>query len=73
MDVSLAENEWRKAKSLNDIGELTAKWIEGTLPYYPLYDSETLDEEGFEIRQPLIFFNRSGFVTEFSQPAEELD
>ena len=73
MENNGSEIKWLNTKNLNDIGELTAQWIEGNLPFYPLYGGETLDEEGFELRQSLTYFNRNGFVTTFSQPAEILD
>ena len=63
---------WRDAKTLNEIGELTARWIEGSLPFHPCY-GDSSDEETETIQSQLINFNRNGFITTFSQPAEAWD
>jgi hypothetical protein len=63
---------WKNAKTLSEIGELTARWIEGTLPFHPCY-GENPDEETDSIQKHLINFNRNGLVTTFSQPAESLN
>lgn len=62
---------WRQAKTLEDLGELTARWIEGTLDYYPGYGGP-IDAETIPLQHLLAEFNRSGFVTTFSQPAAPL-
>jgi len=72
-EIEKAITLWQAATSLNEVGELTAKWIEGTLPFYPLDGSETIYDEGLPLRETLAFYNRNGFITTFSQPAEELD
>lgn len=66
------ERLWREAQTLDELGELTARWIEGTLPYYPFY-GETIDPETEPLQDKLAYFNRNGLVTTFSQPAEPLD
>jgi hypothetical protein len=66
------ERLWLGAKTLDELGELTARWIEGTLPYYPFY-SGTIDPETEALQGKLADFNRHGLVTTFSQPAEPLD
>lgn len=63
---------WRQAQTLEEIGELTARWLEGALPYCPFYGGSPDNETG-----PLISFlaswNRQGLVTVFSQPGQALD
>jgi hypothetical protein len=63
---------WQAARSLGDIGELTARWIEGALGFHPCYGSG-IDSETISLRTILAQFNRQGFVTTFSQPAEAID
>jgi len=59
---------WRRAQTLDDLGELTAKWIKGDLKYHPCY-GEGVDSETVPLREILAKYNRKGFVTTFSQPA----
>ncbi|HEU0143684.1 MAG TPA: hypothetical protein VFQ47_02755 [Nitrososphaera sp.] len=66
------ERLWLEARTLDELGELTARWIEGTLPYYPFYGG-TIDPETEPLQDKLAYFNRNGLVTTFSQPAEPLD
>lgn len=57
---------WSRARSLTDLGELTAQWLEGTRrhPDHPEPDPETA-----EIQSALVRLNRSGEVaTLSSQP-----
>jgi hypothetical protein len=63
---------WRGAKTLEELGDLTAKWIEGSLSYHPCYGGG-IDGETEPLQEVLTFFNRNGLVTTFSQPAEPLD
>jgi hypothetical protein len=67
-----AERLWLEAKTLDELGELTARWIEGTLPYYPFYGGP-IDAETDRLQNTLASFNRNGLVTTFSQPAEPLE
>ena len=64
-------NPWRTARSLAELGELTALWLLGEVPTHP-GQPDAPDEETMRIRDPLVRFNRAGFVTEFSQPGEKL-
>ncbi len=66
---------WRKAKSFDRICELTALFIEGKLPFFPLYGGDededegtSIDEETNPIAPYLARFNRCGFWTTCSQP-----
>jgi hypothetical protein len=72
--MTLADNHelWRKAKTLEDVGEMTANWIEGTSNYHPDYWANTVDEETIPLRSVLANFNRRGLVTDFSQPGKAL-
>jgi hypothetical protein len=64
--------QWRDAKTLADLGELTARWIEGSLSYHPC-NYGSIDRETFPLQQRLAEYNRSGLLTTFSQPGESLD
>lgn len=64
--------QWRVAKTFDELGELTANWLEGKQSYYPLYGGNP-DSETTSISEILAYFNRNGLVTTFSQPAEPLD
>lgn len=58
---------WSTARTLNEIGELTARWLEGAEPHQPGYDGGPHPETTSLI--PLLAAaNRAGFVTQFSQP-----
>ncbi|WP_371503551.1 hypothetical protein OG871_39865 (plasmid) [Kitasatospora sp. NBC_00374] len=65
---------WRSAATLADLGELTAQWLEGTRASRPGYvpgygpDPETTDTPG--LVRALALANRSGYVTDASQPGE---
>ncbi|WP_331731447.1 hypothetical protein [Kitasatospora sp. NBC_01300] len=65
---------WRSATSLADLGQLTARWLEGTLASQPGYapnfgpDAETTQTPG--LVRVLALCNRSGYVTECSQPGQ---
>jgi hypothetical protein len=60
---------WSEAKSLADLGEMTARWLLGLVPTHPCQEGPP-DLETNKIRRSLIRLNRSGWVTDFSQPAE---
>jgi Domain of unknown function (DUF6919) len=59
---------WKSARTLADLGELTARWLEGTIPAVPGYIGEP-DPETEELVPVLAKLNRAGFVTTCSQPA----
>ena len=63
---------WGQAITLEELGELTARWIEGTLGYNPGYGGDPDPETG-PIAEALASFNRRGYMTTFSQPGEPLD
>lgn len=58
---------WRSARSLEELGELTARWLEGTLSWIPTY-GDSPDPETGGLVHVLVSLNRAGFVTDFSQP-----
>jgi len=58
---------WASARTLADLGELTARWLEGTIPSVPGYIGEP-DPETAELVPVLAKLNRAGFVTTCSQP-----
>jgi hypothetical protein len=63
---------WGEAKTLEELGEVTAKWIEGSVSYHPCYGGD-IDDETTPLGEKLSYFNRNGLMTTFSQPAEPLD
>lgn len=60
---------WSKARSLADLGEMTARWLLGRVPNHPCQEGPPALETN-KIRPSLVRLNRSGWVTDFSQPAE---
>ena len=72
IDGDVARQAWKEARTLEGLGELTARWCEGTLRYMPGDDDEPYEEKG-PIREVLASINRSGFVTTTSQPGEPMD
>jgi len=64
--------QWAAARTLADLGELTARWLEGSLGYQPAFEGER--PSASEPRVPaLIAANRAGFVTHYSQSGLALD
>ncbi|WBP92201.1 DUF6919 domain-containing protein [Kitasatospora cathayae] len=64
---------WRAARTAADLGELTAQWLEGSLSYHPAVgrtgpDTETTGNP--QLLAALLLANRSGYITQFSQPGD---
>lgn len=59
---------WNQAHTLQALGDLTARWLEGTMPYQPLYGGGPAHETR-ELVPHLAAYNRAGYVTTNSQPA----
>jgi hypothetical protein len=59
---------WSKASSLAELGELTARWLEGGITHPNGQD--TPDDETMPLAGALAAINRAGLVTFFSQPGE---
>lgn len=72
MGCDEAEAAWREARTLRDLGELTASYLLGGLNYHPCYGGPP-DQETAAISGVLAECNRHGFVTDFSQPGVPLD
>jgi len=62
---------WKAAKSVKDLGELTARWLEGDVKYQPGYFGEPA-EETIPLVEFLASVNRAGFYTTNSQPGEPI-
>lgn len=58
---------WQATKTLSDLGELTALWLEGKIPSRPGYEGGP-DEETVPLIGALAAVNRAGYVTTASQP-----
>ncbi|MEU2075443.1 hypothetical protein [Streptomyces sp. NPDC013489] len=66
-------NVWRDARTIADLGQNMAGWLEGRIPNRPGYDGPFGQEETNGARHlvpTLIALNRAGFVTVDSQPGE---
>jgi hypothetical protein len=61
---------WAQARTLRDLGVLTARWMEGDITYQPGYGAAGPDEETDDLIPFLSAANRAGFVTTFSQPGQ---
>ena len=59
---------WQSARTHADLGELTARWLEGTIASVPGYCGPPAGETE-ELIPVLAKLNRAGFVTTGSQPA----
>jgi len=62
---------WESARTLADLGGLTAQWLEGKIAYVPGYGGAAPDEETEPFVPVLAAANRAGYVTIVSQPGEE--
>lgn len=61
---------WKEARTLADLGELTARWLEGAITYQPGYFGGPSPETGPLIPY-LAAYNRAGLFTTCSQPGTE--
>lgn len=65
---------WRTARTLDDLGALTAQWLEGEISTRPGYmRGAGPDPETTALIPVLARMNRTGFVTDSSQPGEPDD
>lgn len=62
---------WNKARTVNDLGNLMADWLEGRIPKRPGYYGSVTDAETSSILPILVRACRAGFVTDNSQPGED--
>jgi hypothetical protein len=67
-----ARASWWKARTVVDLGDMTARWLEGRLPYLPAYFGDQPAEETEELISILAAINRAGFMTTQSQPGRRL-
>jgi hypothetical protein len=68
-DMADVKALWLEARSLTELGELTARWLEGGIDDSPWYGTGP-DPETTELIPILAKLNRIGFVTDQSQPGE---
>lgn len=64
-------SSWRDTRTIADLGQTMALWLEGRIPSWPGYDGPFGQEEPDGARHlvpTLIALNRAGFVTTNSQP-----
>ncbi|MBL1086805.1 AAA family ATPase [Streptomyces actinomycinicus] len=60
---------WRSARSIADLAELTALWLEGRIASHPgVMPNCGPDEETTHLVQVLALANRAGYLTDNSQP-----
>ncbi|MBL8776737.1 MAG: hypothetical protein JNK12_12415 [Acidimicrobiales bacterium] len=62
------DDAWAAARSLADVGELTARWLEGRILAHPGCWLSGPDDETGALAPVLAACNRAGFVTTNSQP-----
>src|SRR4051794_9607768 len=68
MDTA-SRRAWSAARTLADLGELTARWLTGGLASRPGYaPGYGPDEETTELLAPLSAANRAGYVTTDTHP-----
>jgi hypothetical protein len=72
---SADRKQWAGARTLLDLGHLTAAWLEGTIQSQPGYQPRYgPDDETLPFVPVLAAANRAGYLTGFSQPGSlELD
>lgn len=58
---------WRSARTLADLGELTARWLQGDIAQYPCYGGRP-DAETVPLIPVLADLNRAGLITIYSSP-----
>lgn len=63
---------WQRARTLADLGQLTAQWLEGTISYHPSYGAPEPHAETHDLVPALARANRAGYVTTNSQPGQPL-
>ncbi|HMH76883.1 MAG TPA: hypothetical protein VK547_09685 [Candidatus Udaeobacter sp.] len=61
---------WANARTLNDLGNLTARWLEGDITHLPAYFGTAPATETTPLITRLAAYNRAGLVTTCSQPGE---
>lgn len=62
---------WAAARTLHDLCELTAQWLEGRIQSQPGYFGPVDVDEAPYLREALIALNRAGFLTYGSQEGYE--
>ncbi len=70
-ETERAKEQWEAARSFRDLCELSARFIDGTSPYFPTYGAPTVDDETAPLVPYLAALNRAGFLTTNSQPGED--
>jgi hypothetical protein len=58
---------WAAARTLADLGELTAQWLEGRIDSRPGYYGRVDEDKAPGLTETLILLNRAGFLTDDSQ------
>jgi hypothetical protein len=61
---------WQSARSLDDLGRLTARWLRGELPTCLTYGG-IADPETGDLVDVLVELNEAGWLTDFSQPGHD--
>lgn len=66
------DRRWRAARSIADLGQVAADWLEGRIPGWHGSGDDELDPETTPLIPVLAAANRAGYVTFNSQPGHEL-
>ncbi|MDK1473630.1 hypothetical protein QNO07_09380 [Streptomyces sp. 549] len=64
------QQEWKDARTLHDLGQLMARWLEGRIRWCPGYCGDRIDAETLPLVRHLAAYNRSGWLTVDSQPGD---
>lgn len=66
------ERAWAEARSVTDLGRLTANWLQGRIHWHPEYGPDAgLDDETSSLIPVLAATNRAGYLTVDSQPGDD--
>jgi uncharacterized protein DUF6919 len=70
MHTHRLDRRWREARTLADLGQTAADWMEGRIPGEHPNGYDELDPETTSLVPTLIAANRAGFVADNSQPGQ---
>lgn len=62
---------WKSARTVADLGQAMALWLEGRIPTWPGYGDTRPDDETRHLIPTLAAACRAGYVTTNSQPGEQ--
>jgi len=74
MSADIDLTPWSACRTLADLADVTARWLQGELTYFPGHNnpSEPPLDETKSLIQVLVSLNRAGYVTTNSQPGQSM-